>query len=287
MYTKPNGGSLMKNKLMLIGLAAMLSVGLQATFVDYPMYVENTVSLAEQAAAEQAAYESSVIALNQKAADVKSFERLEVEGTKTPTRMERFTSTLTSAKKSTVNGSKSAYAAILALPGMTRDAAGSVKDFAVATPGAIKNGAIAGYNGIANGASATVEGVKYVYNNPKLAYDASKKATQEFTSATLKSAQETRLHKNTFGKDLGLFKYDGAVVSTVVLAGLGFGSYKIYKGGYVSKLKNRLFGKMAPQAPVVEEAPVVEKAPVVVAPVVKAPAKLAKKAPAKLAKRRK
>ena len=108
----------------------------------------------------------------------------------------------------------------------------------------------------------------------RVAYDAhekslmmNKKAQETNKKSYVQSAKDTCAYINdsTFGKDFNMFPYDGAVISIVVLAGLCFGSYKIYKGGYVSKLKNRLFGKMAPQAPVVEEAPLV-KAPLVKAP---------------------
>jgi len=101
------------------------------------------------------------------------------------------------------------------------------------------------------------DGIVYSYKNPNKTVKAGYTYAKDFTSKAGNSALEAGkfVNKKTFGKDLGFFKYDGAVATTVVLAGIGYGSYKVYQNGYVSKLKNRLFGKF--ETPVIAE---VEKA---------------------------
>ena len=216
----------MKNKLMLIGLTAILSVGLKADVetVSYTQRVKNGFS---------------------------------------------------AAKDSSVNGSKAVYSAI---------ASG-----ATATKNGIVNGSIATKNGIVDGTCATGRAVKYAYNNPRLAKDIAWTATKDFSSNALTKAQETGkfINGKTFGNNLGYFKYDGAVVSTVVLAGLGYGTYKVYKNGYVSKMKQAIVAKFAKKAPVVvqvDETPVAVQAPVVARQVARF-APVAKVAPKKAVKR--
>ena len=63
-------------------------------------------------------------------------------------------------------------------------------------------------------------------------------------------------YNNTFGKQFGHFTNDGAVASTVVVAGVIGGGYLVYKNGYVSKLKKALFGKMTAAPSVAQETPV-------------------------------
>ena len=229
----------MKNKLMLIGLTAMLSVGLNAS-VEEVYFGDGKVEIAKSVS----------------------------EIAKPVSYAQKAKNALSSVKDSSVNGSKAVY--------------GAIASGATATKNGIVNGSIATKNGIVNGTCATGTAVKYAFQHPVLAANIAYEGAKDFGKATSMNIHTNTLniYKNTFGKELFGYKHGGAVVSTVVLAGLGYGTYKVYKNGYVSKMRQAISAKFAKKAAVVavDETPAVAvKAPVAAKVVAKvAPKKVAK-----------
>ncbi len=218
---------------MLIGLSAMLSVGMSIASEVTPVVASKKVvtnvpskpvitskmkkEAAVKAAAEQAAQAAQTQLVAEQAATTKMLTEAEL-----------------AEQKSIIEAGIAAQT-----PSMFEKA---------------QAGCTAAVASIVSAKDSVVKGVM----NPSETASNAWNGTKSFGSYALDSAYNTgnSVYENTFGKDLKYFKHDGAVASTVVVAGLIGGGYLVYKKGYVSKLKKALFGKMAKLTPVAKATPV-------------------------------